>query len=761
MANIYDYLEANRRIFPLWPIHKDGSCGCGDPECTDTGKHPRISSWQNSPHWSDEQIENMERAGQFETGFGVVIDDQLVIDVDPRNGGEKGYAKLVKDTGVDFKKESGHVVVTGGGGWHIEFSRPPLALLSKLDDYPGIDFKSSGFVVGASSMHKSGTPYESEKGNPDDLTPCPEALLALLERKEYFRGRVDNVSEDVTEDDLKGYLTAIPADVDYDEWIKAGMAIHHTTQGACMHLWDEWSNEGSKYPGRHAIDRHWHSFGKCANPVTLGTLISIAERHGFEPSVTFEAPAIQPTSDGLPCDTSDIDLLRPPGLVGQVADWINSQCRYPREHLATAGALLTVGNIAGLQYIDGRDRATLNLMLFARAGSSSGKEAVLEAVRQLHSAAGLGEAVHGSIKSDKGIIEDLTRNQAAYYLIDEIGIFLKKITNAQQNGGTPYLEGVIGNIMQSYSKANGNLLINGDMRDTMRSELGKQLAQVRKQMDDAGGENARLARHEQQIIDAIERFRDGIHKPFLSLIGFTTPITFDQVMTYDNAANGFIGRAILVSELETNPRPKMGFEPPELPMGLKMALYNLCARGEYDAEAWARVENYNERVKIHCTKDASELLDRILHWFIDWAEEAKGKSGLEPVVRRGYEMVAKVSAILAAGEGIKNADHVRWAFALVKRDIEEKMRLVESKMLEGSRDSDELGQALRNRILSIIDVEHSEPRSVIVKRARSKQFGPDKVKACLDAMVSRGDVEEVQYRHPTNGRQLVRYRVRC
>jgi hypothetical protein len=759
MANLYDYLEAGRRIFPLWPIQKDGSCGCGDPECKDTGKHPRISSWQHSPHWSDEQIDNMEAAGQFETGFGVVIDDQLVIDVDPRNGGEESYAKLVKDTGIDYKALSGHVVATGGGGWHIEFSRPEMALASKLDAYPGVDFKSSGFVVGASSMHKSGAAYESEKGNPCDLTPCPPELLALLERKEHFRGKVDNAYEDVTESDLSRYLDAIPPDTDYDEWVKCGMAVHHTTQGACMHLWDDWSNRGDKYPGRHAIDKHWHSFGKCANPVTLGTLISIAVRHGYEHEVTFDAPAIQPTDDGLPCDTSDIDLLRPPGLVGQVAEWINSQCRYPREHLAAAGAILSVGNIAGLQYIDGRDRATLNLLVFARAGSSSGKEAVLEAVRQLHSAVGLGEAVHGSIKSDKGIIEDLTRNQSAYYLIDEVGIFLKKITNAQQNGGTPYLEGVIGNIMSAYSKANGNLLINGDMRDSMRMELGKQLSQLRRQMEESG-ENSRLAKHEEQILAAIERLRDGVHKPFLSLMGFTTPITFDQVMTYDNAANGFIGRALLVSELETNPRPKKGFNPPELPISMKMALYNLCARGEYDVDSWARVENYNERVKIHTTKEADDLLDRILDWFMEWAEDAKGQNGLEPVVRRGYEMVAKVSAILAAAEGMRTALHVRWAFALAKRDIEEKMRLVESKMLEDSRDSDDLGQALRNRILSIIDHEHSEPKSVIVKRAKNKQFSADKVKECLAAMVKRGEVEEVQYRHPTNGRQLVRYRVR-
>ena len=84
---IYDYLEAGFRIFPLWEITPQGTCGCGDPDCAAIGKHPRIQNWQQVPHWSDEQIETMDEMGQFDTGFGVCVDDHLVIDIDKRNGG--------------------------------------------------------------------------------------------------------------------------------------------------------------------------------------------------------------------------------------------------------------------------------------------------------------------------------------------------------------------------------------------------------------------------------------------------------------------------------------------------------------------------------------------------------------------------------------------------------------------------------------------------------------------------------------------------
>ncbi len=74
------------------------------------------------------------------TGFGVCLDNHLVLDIDPRNGGNESYAKLVKDTGIDYASGSGFVVATGGGGKHIYFSRPEGAYLTHLSGYPGIDF---------------------------------------------------------------------------------------------------------------------------------------------------------------------------------------------------------------------------------------------------------------------------------------------------------------------------------------------------------------------------------------------------------------------------------------------------------------------------------------------------------------------------------------------------------------------------------------------------------------------------------------------
>ena len=78
----------------------------------------------------------------------------------------------------------------------------------------------------------------------------------------------------------------------------------------------------------------------------------------------------------------------------------------------------------------------------------------MQAVSECHAVSGIGAATHGAIKSEQEIMRNIAlRHQAAFYLVDEIGIFLQKIKNAQQRGGAAYLEGVIGLLMSVYSKA--------------------------------------------------------------------------------------------------------------------------------------------------------------------------------------------------------------------------------------------------------------------------------------------------------------------
>lgn len=448
------------------------------------------------------------------------------------------------------------------------------------------------------------------------------------------------------------------------------------------------------------------------------------------------------SADDSPCDTSDVDLLCPPGFVGEIAGWIDSQCRFPRRNLAVAAALVTVGNVAGLRVTDDVDGVSLNILAFCRAASATGKEAIQQATLELHRAAGINSAVHGGIKSEQEIIRNLTRHQAAFYVVDEIGIMLKKISNAQNRGGAAYLEGVIGRIMEAYSKATGYMVLSGDAREDLRKSLSSELSQCRKIVSENEDSGGRFARRIPQVEHALDNLDNGLDRPFFSLLGFTTPVTFDDCVTYENATNGFIGRALLVNEPESNPQPRPGFAKLPLPGILASRLANLYSPGTYDPSA-ARVEYYDARTPICTEPDAVTLLADIQNWFFSVsAEDAKNRSGLEAIPRRAYEMVAKVSAILGAYSGTRTVAHVTWAYAMARRDADYKIAVANANMLAikagDAKHGEARADALCQRILTILSGE-PETQGAIVNRLR-KTYARDEIAVALGRVTAAGMV---------------------
>jgi len=722
--NHSDYLEAGFRIMAIHPVDKDGLCGCGNPDCKAILKHPKASNWQHTPHWSEEQIDNMEKFGQLDQAFGVLVDDHLIVDVDPRNGGDVALAQLQEDIGLNLEAESEFVVETGGGGLHIYFKRDPSTpLVSHLRQYEGIDFKSSGYVIGCGSLHASGGVYEAKKGYPHDQAPIPEVLLELLKKKDTYRASYNGKPLDVTDSDLEKMLGCYKNnDLDYEDWIRCGMALHHATNGSGFELWDRWSQSSGKYEPS-MMEKKWHSFGKSSNPVTIGTLIYHAEQNGYRQPVTFESDINYENAAPV------VDLLRPPGFIGDITQWINSQCRFPRERLAVAAALSAVGNIAGLRYEDELYGVTTNQFMFCVAGSATGKEAVQQAQIEIHKAAGMMPATHGGIKSEQEILRNLVTHQAALYIVDEMGLLLQKIKNARARGGAAYLEGVIGTLMSSYSKANGLMPVSGDLRQDIELKLQNQIAKLRRR-EETEGENhgEEIAALEKQMLSA----REGIDKPFVSLIGYTTPVTFNDLMDYEQSANGFFGRAIVVQEKDTNPRAKKKFKPEDMPDEMRMMLASLASSGDTGK---GRIEIKGNRKKIPTDPGAEARLDQIQDELFDHADRSK-ETTLEALPRRAFELVLKVSLVLALPSGIRTLEHVEWANAFVKRDIDEKMNLVAGNMAATDKRNDE---ALMRRIIGMLDEESPEGQGVIINRCRPHSKA-DVLKA-LDALEDKGIIK--------------------
>jgi len=434
-----------------------------------------------------------------------------------------------------------------------------------------------------------------------------------------------------------------------------------------------------------------------------------------------------------------LDLKHPPGLVGEVTDYINSQCRFPMEHLAPLSALVAVGNIGGLNHVIDNQKLSSNLFAFGIAGSSAGKDSVFQAFNELMIEAGMSGAVHGKIKSEQEIVRNLLRHQSALYNIDEVGHFLRQLESSHKSGGAAYLQGVLGMLLSAYSKASGRFLLSGDLRDDVKEKLNKEMAALNKKLDQGKSSPAIEARIK-SIQESMNDIDKGLKNPFLSINSFSEPHIFNSCVSFESVTSGFLGRALLINEPNTNPRPKKNFECPEMPESLKFKIRGLCANGEYNMFD-NRVESRGEKTVITTTQEAKRALDDASDWVFDEADKHTEHTGFEAVVRRGYEMMEKVSFILAMGGTERTLEHVNWAVEYVRRDIEYKTLLAYSNVKEKS---DPVSAMAAKIMCSIGDQGITVGK--IVNKYRSKKA---LVNDAIDLLAERGSVyiKDMEIKH--------------
>ena len=773
ISEIYDYIDAGFKVFGLHGS-TNGLCNCGVADCKAVLKHPIMGNWQNSPHWSDEQIECFDEMGHFNSGFGVIVRDYLIIDVDARNGGVASFKELCADIPAILDCQFIVNTGSGGGSQHHYFKlsdddkSASLSLLQSIAKYKGIDFKTSGYVVGAGSLHVSGSNYETIKGYPQDISVAPPDLIAILTRPKLFRVSDQGRDLDIDEQHIATLLGHCNPSCGYAEWVSIGMAVHHCLAGGGFELWDSWSAGGSKYNGSGDLQKHWHSFGKTATPVGYGTLLHYAREGGYCEPITF----VYDGSLGMIDDQIDdepkkilekhlldepIDVRRPPDFLGELTQWINDQCLYPRENLAVAAALCAVSSLAGMRYVDELDGMSANMIAFGVAGSGTGKEQILQSYLAITKTAGVQAALHGGFKSEQEVMRNLIRHQAAFYCIDELGITLSKLQNASKKGGASYLEGIVGLVMSVYSKANGYLPITGDLKDEIKQKLALEYAQVDKKIeklaDDSStdGIRSKLESLKEQLLAAMQSVDDGLENPYLTILGFTTPVTFNDLMTFEQATNGFMARAMIFSDLETNPRRKAKFIKRPMSEALINALQNLYSHGHYDmmASANERVQHVGEKSVIPTTDDAQSLLNEVYERFYQLAETHKATTGLEAIVRRGYELAAKVSLVCALPSGLRTSEHVCYGYALAMRDVEQKIKLA------FSTENKESSDGLSAKVLSIVDKEHGETLGVICNRLRNTP--KTQIEALLLQMTDKNMIKAVECVNTHTKKTYLRY----
>lgn len=229
----------------------------------------------------------------------------LIVDVDPKNGGLESFRSLQWDADDDFERFPRTLTGRGNGGFHLYLRKPPEARLKwHAKGYPGIDFQTLGrYVVGPGSVHpETGLLYawDDRRGLGQD---APASLLTLL-AKPAPRART-GIEGQLNLDEVRACFALLdPRDFGAggkyaDEWLDIAMAAHEATGGEALDDWLAWCAKDPQYgDGASEMNAYrWDSFdstNRGSDAITYKTLlqaVSRAEGRALVASIGKRVPA--------------------------------------------------------------------------------------------------------------------------------------------------------------------------------------------------------------------------------------------------------------------------------------------------------------------------------------------------------------------------------------------------------------------------------------------------------------------------------------
>jgi P4 family phage/plasmid primase-like protien len=211
--------ERGWQILPVHGINKNGKCTCGKEhkDAKEIGKHPPYGRWNEEATSDPQQIESWwEQNPDYNVGVYCKGSGFIVIDVDPRSGGDESYLKLealaqgaLPPTVEAITGSHSDKGVTVRGRHFIYKCDPSEKFIGnfKSEGLTGIDVKHNGYILIAPSRHFSGVTYEWKPGHAPwemEIADAPEELLAVIRAKNR-KGRSGAVSTRYTEGDWSSF----------------------------------------------------------------------------------------------------------------------------------------------------------------------------------------------------------------------------------------------------------------------------------------------------------------------------------------------------------------------------------------------------------------------------------------------------------------------------------------------------------------------------------------------------------------------------
>ncbi|SDW99533.1 hypothetical protein [Nitrosomonas communis] len=312
----------------------------------------------------------------------------------------------------------------------------------------------------------------------------------------------------------------------------------------------------------------------------------------------------------------------PPGLVGEIAEYIFTSSRMQINSFAIAGALTAMSHLNKNHAYVRKSMTALNLYQCITGDTGKGKEEPRKAIKRLLDAANYTQSIHEGIASGAAFLRSLEKNPNSLLLSDEFGIYLQ---SALSDRGSIHDKAFIKELMIFYGL--GRSYFAGKTYADERNNIGR------------------------------------IDKPYINVLGTTTGLELIEGITPKTIDNGFLNRILIISANEENPVNRA--PDTKISENLKSAMRKI-------------VSSVVKDIPLEYEAGAHDLLIKLV-------EAVNEKGQFANLWVRAEEQTIRVAGLLARGDGniIKQA-HVKWAWHYVSGSIKAFSKLLDRDLAENN-----------------------------------------------------------------------------
>lgn len=318
----------------------------------------------------------------------------------------------------------------------------------------------------------------------------------------------------------------------------------------------------------------------------------------------------------------------PPGLIGQLAQFILDAAPRPVPDIALAGAIAMLSGITGRAY-NTYTGAGLNQYFLLLAPTGTGKDAIIDGTSKLFNAiqgqvpAALDFKGPGELVSSAGLIKWMEKKPATFSILGEIGLLMQQMASPTANA---HLKGLQRTLTQFYSRSGRGKTFDPSAYSDQQKNTGH------------------------------------IHNPALTIIGESVPGEFYAALDESLIANGLLPRFAIFEYEGERPYLQKGKEFVQPPFALVQSLADLAAN----------CLNLAHNNNVHVVQPTPEAEAKLTE-FDNWTTDQINASGNAEVIRhlwnRAHLKALKLASLYAVSVNYLNPvidmAAVMWATNLI------------------------------------------------------------------------------------------------